>query len=140
MSGFKSASITPVTELVASAQNFTGAWSDLGPEIDCRGFAQIALYVSIDINDTEDARIRALAKHTLDDSDEYCFPIATASSSDIAIEDEYVELTDDADQKLILQWETNNVVPWIQFQIEAGTVGGSAGNVASAYAVKGYGD
>lgn len=109
--------------LISSAQAFTDAWADLGGEINCFDKDRISLWLTLDVNDDSDLRVRALALHTSGGTEHY-FPIATVGTSDIAVEDEYIEFTNDGDESYVLQWELNKVIPFIQFQVMRGTDGG----------------
>lgn len=120
-----------VADIISAAQDLTGAWVDLGEVIDVRDVKLIALWLKLDINDSTDVRIRALAK-TSETSDDYVFPIKSASSSAVSLQDEYYEFTDDTDQNMLLDFEVGDIVPFIKFQVMAGTVGASAGNIADA--------
>ena len=128
-------------DTLADTTTFGAAWADLGGEIDCRGMTQVGIWLTLDINTDADLRLRALAKHTSGGSQEYYFTIGTTGTSNIAVEDEYIEFTNDADQLVFLQWDTNNIVPYIQFQIMAGTPGGGVhADVDASYVTYGYGD
>lgn len=129
----KAGGISPAS-LISSAQTFSTTWIDLGPELLVAPASEIGLWLNVTISDTQNARVRALAKHTGAGADEYVLPILTESASAINVQDEYVELDDDADQKMILFWPTKRVLVYVQFQISAGTVGTTAGQIESAYA------
>jgi len=117
----------------ATAQNVTSNWADLGSEIRTEGYSKLGLYLNVDINDSANIRIRALAKRESAGTDEYCLPIETVSSSDVKIEDEYMEFNVDADQKVILSVQLDRLIPWVQIQVQAGTVGQTAGQIDSFY-------
>ena len=121
-------------ELIAAAspQNLTGSWADLGDELDVEGAHFIGLFVNLDINDSANARVRLLAKRTSAGTDEYVLSISVRASN-VKIEDKYVELNADADQKRLLVWDLNGLVPFAQFQVQVGTVGSTAGQIDSAY-------
>lgn len=119
-----------------TAQDVTDAWADLGTNIDVNMQDYISLFLQVDINSSEDFRIRAVANDTLSGTDNYLFPIKTISASDVQVASAYYELSSDADQNIVLDWELNKNVPFIKFQISAGTVGATAGT-ATAFAVKG---
>jgi len=122
-------------ELIAAAspQNLTGSWADLGDELDVEGAHFIGLFVNLDINDSANARVRLLAKRTSAGTDEYVLSIRTVGASDVKVEDEYVEFNGDADQKMLLSWDLDGLVPFAQFQVQVGTVGSTAGQIDSAY-------
>jgi hypothetical protein len=128
---------TDVTTLEGTPQNLTASWADIGAEVSCQGFNKIGLWVTLDINNSLDARIRALAKHTSAGTDEYTFPILTPTASQVNIEAEFIEFTQNADQKMLIKVECDNVVPYVQFQIQAGTVGATPGTIAASI-TKGY--
>jgi hypothetical protein len=130
---------TDVT-LLQAAQTLTGSWADLGSEVSCAAFARIGGYFTVDVNNSLDVRIRALAKHTSAGADEYTFPILTPTASQVNVEAEFIEFTKDEDQKMFIKVECDNVVPYVQFQIQAGTPddgGGTVGTVAASI-TKGY--
>ena len=122
-------------ELVAAAspQAFTGSWADLGSELVVKGARAIGLWVTLDINDTVNPRVRALVKHTAAGTEEYLLPIRTVGASAVLVEDEYVEFNVDADQLMLLSWDLDGLVPVVQFQIQAGTAGVSPGQIDAAY-------
>ncbi len=123
-----------VNTLKSSAQNFTTSWVDYGSEIGTDDHSTIALWLNIDINDTQDARLRILAKHTSSGADEYVLPIKVETATVVNVEDEYYEFIVDEDAKRIISFTLDRVIPFVQVQIQAGTVGASAGQVlASKY-------
>ncbi len=134
----KGSNLTGPDTLVAGAQSATGAWVDFGPELDCDTYNTIGLWLDVTINNSTDFRARALAKHTSGGADEYVLPIETVSSSDIKIEDEYVELNDDADQKVLLKVLTDNITPYVQFQIMVGAVGAPVAATAVGVTTRGW--
>ena len=121
-----------VHDLNASAQSFTDSWVDYGPEISTDGHDRISLWFNIDINDTVDAQVRLLAKHERNGADEYTFPIETVSDSVITIKPEYVEFSEDTDGKRVISFNLDQVVPFVQVQIQAGTIGASAGQILNS--------
>jgi hypothetical protein len=121
-----------VRDLKTSAQDFTASWVDYGSEISSDGHVRISLWFDIDINDTTDVRVRILAKHTRGGADEYTFPIETISDTYISVKDEYVEFAVDVDGKHVISFELDEIIPFVQVQIQAGTVGASAGQMLSS--------
>jgi len=119
--------------LLGASQDLTGSWLDCGDEIFCSGYDAVFLFFTIDINDSTDIRIRALGKHTSTGAEEYNLPIKTISSTVVSIDDEYFELANDSDQLVIVQVQTNRGIPYLQVQIEAGTVGASCGQIDALY-------
>ena len=117
----------------ASPQNLTAAWADLGAELSVWGASSIALWVNLDINNSVNARVRLLAKHTSAGTDEYVLPIRTVGASAVLVEDEYIEFNVDADQKMALSWDLNGLVPYVQFQVMAEVAGTTPGQIDSAF-------
>lgn len=126
---------TDPQQIIAAAQPLTAAWADLGSEYRVAGALFAGLYVELDINDSVDARVRCLAKHALAHADEFVLPIRTISASDVTVQDQYIEFNDDADQKMILGVDLDGVIIYAQFQVQAGTVGASAGQIDDAWLV-----
>ena len=124
--------------LLAAAQNFTAAWVDVGPEIPTAGCTHLGVWLNLDVNDSLNMRIKALAKHTIAGTDEYELVIRTLSATDVKVDAGYIEFNTDADQKVLLCIPLDGVVPYVQLQILAGTVGGTAGQVDSLYATKAW--
>lgn len=120
-------------ELVAidSPQDLTANWADLGSEIKVDGAQTVLLWVVLDINDSENARVRALGKRESVGDEEYTFPIRTVSATKVTVEVDYTEFASDDDQNMILAVDLDGGVPYLQFQVQTGTVGASAGNIAA---------
>lgn len=127
-------------EIVAAAapQALTDVWVDLGVEQFVAGARWVALWAELDINDSQNARVRVLAKHApAAESDEYVVPIRTISAAVVAVEDEFFEFNVDADQEMVLSWQLDSAVHTVQFQVQAGTVGAAAGQIDSAFVTTG---
>jgi len=122
-------------QLVTSAQDLTAAWVDLGSEYEVAGARFVGVYVNLDINSSSDARIRFLGKHTGAHADEFVLPIRTVGASDVKVEDEYIEFNTDADQKMLIGADLDGVVMFLQVQVQAGTVGVTAGQIDDAWMV-----
>ncbi|GAG25429.1 unnamed protein product, partial [marine sediment metagenome] len=117
----------------------TNAWADLGDELFVRGAEWIALYVVLDINDSQNARVRLLAKLEADGANEYSLPIRTVAADVVRIEPEIKEFNVDADQSIALSWHLDKSVSWVQFQVQAGVVGAVAGQIDLANVTTGRG-
>lgn len=124
--------------LIAAAQNVTGAWADLGDEIEMGGYTRLGLWLTIDINLATDFRVRLLYKHTQAGAEEYNDVIETVSASVVRVEAAYVEFNVDADGLYFIPFEVDNLVPFVQVQIEAGAAGGTPGQVDAAYYTRSY--
>lgn len=62
---------------------------------------------------------------------EYFLPIRSVGASDVKVEEEYLELNVDADQNLVLEVDTNGIIPYLQFQVKDAADG--TGQIDSAY-------
>lgn len=124
--------------LISSAQDFTAAWVDLGGEIEVNGARWLGLWLDVDINNTNNPQVRVLAKHTANHASEFSLPILTVGASDVKVEEHYIEFNVDADQKVLLSFDLDRVIPYIQVQIKAGTVGATAGQIDAALITLGY--
>ena len=121
-----------MAQLITAAQNFTSGWVDLGSPIPAMGIMQIGFFLTVDINDSLNARIRAVGLRHDADTVDYPLPIKTVGTSSVTLEPELFEFNVDADQNLVLDVVTDDIVPYVQMQIMAGTVGGTAGQIDAA--------
>ena len=118
--------------LISAAQNLTASWADLGSEIDMTKYRRCMVWLNIDINDSQDVRLRAVGKLAKNATLEYVFPIKVVTSSKVNVQDEFTEFTDDADQSVLVEILTNGLVPIVQLQVEAGTAGATPGQIDNA--------
>jgi len=124
--------------LLGTALDVTVNWQDAGAEIPMTGYTKLGVWINIDIGDSENFRIRALAKHTSAGADEYIVPIRTVYTDKVSIEEEYLEFNEDEDQLVLFEVDTNNLVPYIQLQISAGVVDATAGQADEIVITKSY--
>ena len=118
--------------LISAAQNLTASWADLGSEIDMTKYRRCMVWLNIDINDSQNVRLRAVGKLAKNATLEYVFPIKVVTSSKVNVQDEFTEFTDDADQSVLVEILTNGLVPIVQLQVEAGTAGATPGQIDNA--------
>jgi len=124
----------PETLVAAAApQALTANWVDLGNEQYVAGARRAGLWLTLDINDSTDARVRCLAKHENAGAEEYTLSIRTVGASDVKLEPEYFEFNVDEDRLMLLSVELDGLVPYVQFQVQAGVVGATAGQIDAAY-------
>ena len=90
------------------------------------------VWLNIDINDSQNVRLRAVGKLAKNATLEYVFPIKVVTSSKVNVQDEFTEFTDDADQSVLVEILTNGLVPIVQLQVEAGTAGATPGQIDNA--------
>jgi hypothetical protein len=119
-------------ELITAAQDLTASWADLGDEIEMGGYTELLAWLTIDINNSLDVRVRALVKHTQGGAEEFLLPIQTIGASSVKVEGHYYEFNVDADQLMVLPFHLPNDVPFVQLQVMAGTVGATAGQIDAA--------
>lgn len=124
-------------KIIAVEQAFTDSWVDLGDELDVRGMDIVALWLELDVNDSEDMRVRAQAKHA-SGAIEYSLPIRIVTATDVRISESVIEFSNDQDQKIIVGCRLDGIIPIVQFQIQAGTPGLTPGQVDSAVITLGY--
>lgn len=129
---------TDVVTLEDTPKYFTAAWVDLGAEVSCIGYHTQVLWLTLDINDTVNAQIRGLAKHTTAGAEEYNFVIKTPSATLINVAPEVYEITTDADGLYAISFSCDNAIPYIQYQIYAAVPGATAGQIDAAYITKGW--
>ena len=118
------------TALLTSAQSFTNAWASAGAQFDCEGAKSVAAWLDVDINSSTNPRVRMLGYMTTSGAS-YVMPIKTVSASDIKVEDHYVELNDDADQKIVVDFEISRHFEKCRFEIQDSN--GSNGGINSLY-------
>lgn len=118
--------------LIPSAQTVTASWADMGSEQDVSKSRRTGLWLNLDINGSNNVRVRALAKLGGGAVLEYPLAIKTVGTTDIGIIGGYYEFTSDTDQQAYLEVETNGLIPIIQWQVIAGTLGSPAAIITNA--------
>lgn len=114
-------------------QGLTNTWANLGGVISVKGANKVTLWIELDIGSSQNARVRAVAKMTADATDVYSFPIESVNASDIKVEDEYYEFNVDADQLMVLEFDMNDSIPYIQFQVQDSNGGNGVIKADSCY-------
>lgn len=118
--------------LKSTSQTLTAAWVDYGEEIEVSNKKTIILWPILDINDSEDVRIRGLLRDLATSTNEFDTPNELTESGVTKIKPDYFEFDLDVNQKIPLQWDFDGGVASIQFQIMAGTVGVTPGEITSS--------
>lgn len=127
-----------VVPLITSALTLTGSWVDLGtlvaegPLLNVMDCQSITLWLKLDINSSLNFRVRMLATSSMASSDFYQLPVKTAGASTVLVEGELMELNDDVDQNIVISFPTVDQLPFVKFQVQVGTVGGTAGQLTAA--------
>ena len=126
--------------VIATAQTLTAGFVDLGDEIDVKGFTSVGIFLDVNINDSLDLQIRIIGRTESGGADDYLLNINSTSftSAKIRYKTGFLELENDADQKIIIEIPTGNLIPFIQLQVKAGTLGASAGIITKALVSKSW--
>lgn len=117
---------------VGSPQALTNAWVNLGPRVFVQGAQAIGLWLTLDINLSNNARVRPLIAHTVGGA-LHTLPIKTVGASAVLLEPEYDEFNVDADRLMAISWDLDGVVAEVQFQVMVAVVGGTAGEIDAAW-------
>lgn len=133
LADFEAASINTALTPVMSQVKFTASYNDIGEPIGVKGWDSLALYVKVDINDTQNARLRFYGKTEVADTDLFLMdhnrikcPNATVPATE-----NYIELDSDADQLVEVIIPELYGIEAVQVQISAGTAGASPGTITS---------
>jgi len=121
--------ISPI--LLETPQPITASWVDVGEQYSSFGFNVIGIYLNLTINNSQDFRIRLLAKKSPDDTDEYVLPINLLTSIKTHVTDFYAEIDVDGDKKILLLFEIDTVIPYIKIQVQGGFVGATPATIDS---------
>ena len=134
----KSNYIAEPTELLSVAQDVTTNWEDCGlilnTCVETGSSNNLAYLIDLDINDSEDVRFRIIGNWNATTSLDYVFSIYDIKSTMVSVSPEYAELSLDADQSIVLEFQTSGI-PYIQLQVQAGTVGVNPCSVNSVHVV-----
>ena len=118
-----------IKPLLSSPQTVTASWVDVGGEIVTDGHKDIAFWIKLTINDSNNVQFRALAKHIESHADEYEILTETYSAG-VNTEDATVhELNADANQKVKFDIDLHASTPVIQLQVKALTVGATGATI-----------
>lgn len=116
-----------------TAQDVTDAWANIGDIVMTKDAQAIQLWADVDINSSQNIRIRVVGMMS-EAGTAYEPSVAGAFSSGVALVDKgYYEINADADQKIVLRVPLNKMFPFAQIQVQAGTVGATAGQIDSLY-------
>lgn len=130
--GLAAVALTPVP------QDLTAGWVRLGnADISCAGYSKIALFFTLDINDSLNPRIRLIARHTASGTDHVLYIRNAATGTDVKLNPEYFEVDTDVDQSGVVSWDLDGLVTECKIEVQAGTVGATAGQIdAAAYILR----
>jgi len=119
-------------QLITTPQTLTTSWVDLGDQVDMTKYTRCGIWLNIDINDSNNVRIRALPKLAKNAAFEYTLPIRTVGANVVTVEPEYFEYGTDADGLGILEIRTRGLVPYVQFQVQVSAAGATPAQIDNA--------
>lgn len=130
---FTAASIASALTLSMNHAKFSATWNDIGEPIGVKGWDSLALYVKVDINDTQNARLRFYGKTEVADTDLFLMDHnrIKCPNATIPATENYIELDSDADQLIEVVIPDLYGIEAVQVQISAGTAGASPGAITS---------
>lgn len=130
---FEAASINTALTPLMSMAKFTASYNDIGEPIGVKGWDSLALYVKVDINDTQNARLRFYGKTEVADTDLFLMDHnrIKCPNATIPATENYIELDSDADQLIEVVIPDLYGIEAVQVQISAGTAGASPGAITS---------
>jgi hypothetical protein len=129
---------TALSPLINSPQDITTDWADLGTIHDCFGFTVIGLYLRLDINSSQDFRVRVIGRKSETDSVDYLIPyrLETIENSWVKY-GEYTEVDVDEDKNMLLFFHIEGVLPFFKIQIQGGFVGVTPAQITEAHYILG---
>ena len=135
----KSNYIPTTTSILDTPQEITESWVDCGTIVQMYesngSYNHVNFLIDLDINDSQNVRFRCISNIPENPTVDYKFVIYNVKANVVEINEEYAELAVDADQQIVLEYQTYGL-PSVQLQVQAGTVGATAGIVNSVYSVK----
>lgn len=108
------------TSLISSAVAIGSAYTIIGETINTKNIDKLALWVKVTAGSSTDITFKAIGKLSLDDTNEYIFPIKTVSASAISVQPEVFALEVDANTNLVYEIDLNGVVPFLEFKVKDG--------------------
>jgi len=135
-------------KLLATSQTLTITFTDIGliigPNIiigstgdDVIKFSFLTVAVELNINDSENFQIKALAIDTTDNT-QFEFPIETVKKSIVQIEPLVQEFNLDVNATQLFQWQIDTTIDAVQLQVRVDTLGATAGIITSLRYNLGY--
>lgn len=121
------------TSLGAAVALVTTTWTDLGPEIDVRGYNKIRFYLTVDKNDSTGIAFRVMLKDASAAADEYIYKFGTVAAGVVTLDNSSWTLGDADGYIEVSIPDLGNTVAFVQGQIYCGAQGASQGTVAGKY-------
>lgn len=107
---------------IATNQTISTSWADLGTDaiFACGDMDAVSLWVDLDRNSATDISFRPVGRLT-SDGDNFDLLIQTASSTKLSLDPLVFEVNTDVDQKIIIPLSLDRSVPFMKWQVKAGT-------------------
>lgn len=128
---------TSISPLISSPQSLTSSWADIGTLHDCFGFTILGIYMKINVNDSQDVRVRILTKINSEDPETYTLPINVETLEKNIVTEQYIEFEVDEDKTILVFFKIEAVTPYFQVQVQAGFTGATAAQIEKMYYVLG---
>ena len=105
---------------VNTPQALTDTLTNIGAEVDTAGYNKGLIWIDINIGDSTDVTLVALAETSIDgDVMEWEYPILSVNATQSGVEGNAYVWTTDEDQKTILEIGLEGLIQKIQFQVKA---------------------
>jgi hypothetical protein len=108
------------------------AWQDIGTAFRVGGACTVSAFVELTINDSQNARFRAVGL-TQKGGTEYEQLVRAKQNSYVQVESRYFEINNDEDLNFVVDFECNATLPFMKFQAQVGTVGGTGATIKLTY-------
>jgi len=118
--------------LISGNQTVTGTWANLGDLVDARDLKKLALWLKFTVNDAQNVRVRAVCKRTEGDSEAFVQMTQTVGTTEVKLDALPLEFNADANTSAVMPFEVDDLFPFVQFQVQAGTAGSTGASVTIA--------
>jgi len=118
--------------LISGNQTVTGTWANLGDLVDARDLKKLALWLKFTVNDAQNVRVRAVCKRTEGDSESFVQMTQTVGTTEVKLDALPLEFNADANTSAVMPFEVDDLFPFVQFQVQAGTAGSTGASVTIA--------
>ena len=120
---------TAISPMISSPQALTNDWADIGTINSSFGFNVIGIYLKLTINNSQDFRIRVIAKTDFADVEEYVLPINLVTSEKTYVTNAFAEIDVDEDKTILLFFDIDTVIPFFKIQVQGGFIGTTAATI-----------
>ena len=129
---------TPYTTILASPQNLTTSWANIGAVLPCGGYNTLGLWLTITANNSTGIQFRMQGLLASEASEKYSGTIGTINGSLVNIDDLYYELSNNESMLIVIEIPIHNIIPYAQLQVQATSVGSTAGRIDLAHVTYGW--